>query len=507
MRLRKAIVAIAIGLLSIFVVAENAAAGIVAPAHTFYGPSLGKFDKTSVVAEFTPQALPTVGRLRFGFALRKDHDSDVYARASVDVKGSLAVQIVDASGRTVKSVDLNKTIKAGQTVVVEASLDKGSAATGRIKAWVKGENAPGWQISYAKLNTGAESGTVHVYHYLSGGGSGLINVTVANVAVSNSKSEQAAPAPAPEPSKQPAEEPAAPAPAPQGPGVPAGTSLQDMDGSEDGTDDGVLSLHSDRTPELMTLKGKRIKARVEVLKGNALIENSLITVPGGAPSTHTAVLRLGHDYAHQAKLVVKNSTLEWSNNLKADQTNTANVIGLKGANITAQGIEIRNVSDGVNIDGDNFVLKDSLVHKSVSSVDSRQRDGQAHNDGVQISGGTNIVLSGNTIKGYRYSAMMIVTDRTDIRNLKVENNFLDNGSCTINARAKSGRKIDNITIKSNTFGAGQSVTPGGSWGCHKLDKPTHGMLTQVNNAKVSNNKNKDGATVYIRDAGAKKYLG
>lgn len=479
----------AIAALTITSFATTAHAGYVNPGHSFYGSAIGQYGHTVAKGNFAPSALPKAGSLRAGFAVRDTGSSRVLARTAIHADGRLDVQLVDTSGRTAKAVNTGYTVKAGQKVTVEVQVKEGATADTMVRAWPAGSATPGWQLVMRGFNTGATKGSVRPYHYLSSGAGQGINVAVTDVSVY----QPSAPAPAP-------------APTPTGPGVPSGTSLTKMYGHEDGTDDGVLSLHADRTPHLMNLNGKEIYARVEVLKGNARIENSRIT-GSGLPSTHTAVLRLGHDYAHQASLVVKQSTLQWDNSLRADDTRTANVVGLKGANITAEAIEIRNVSDGVNIDGDNFVLRNSLVHNAFNSVDTRQRDGQAHNDGVQVSGGNNIVLRGNTIEGFRYSAAMIVTDRTNITNMRIENNKLDHGSCTINARAKNGRVINSLTVTGNTFGTGQANTPGGTWGCHKLSTPTHGMLTSVTGATVSNNKRVGGGTAYLRDADARKYLG
>lgn len=296
-------------------------------------------------------------------------------------------------------------------------------------------------------------------------------------------------------------------------GLPAGLHLGYLDGSEDGVADGVLKIDTTRHPELAHIDAKEIKARIEVVRGDVSITRSRITVPGGAPHHDAAVVWLKHDHAHRGSLKISDSTLQWGEGLSWGNPNSAKTVGLKGANIDAQRVHIRHVTDGVNIDGGNFSLQGSLVNDGHQSVDPRQKsDGIAHADAIQISAGNNIVIRGNDLNNYVMSAIMIVPQKgltdTNITNITIENNWLDHGSCTINMYAKPDRVISGVTLRNNTFGPHQKPVKnvqGKTQNSACAGKTgRHGTMTNVSHYVVSGNTYTDHSgevrgTAYLRD--------
>ena len=92
------------------------------------------------------------------------------------------------------------------------------------------------------------------------------------------------------------------------------------------------------------------------------------------------------------------------------------------------------------------------------SPDPSHSDNQSHNDGVQVTGGTNITISGNNIQGAHNAAIM-VGQGTAISNLKITNNWLGDGGCTVNVTQNgTGGPILGTTIQNNKFAPGSYGT-------------------------------------------------
>jgi hypothetical protein len=92
------------------------------------------------------------------------------------------------------------------------------------------------------------------------------------------------------------------------------------------------------------------------------------------------------------------------------------------ANYTARRVDVSGCADGLKVAG-NVVVEDSYIH------DQRKGPG-THNDGVQASAGSNIVLRRNRILGpfqQSTAALMFGTGIGPISNVLVEDNFLSGG--------------------------------------------------------------------------------
>lgn len=465
---------------------------------------------------FTVGKLPTRSALRFGFRLRDNGKKAVIARAAVDSNGRLKVQVLDRSGKTLQTVNTGKSIRAGQKVYVEAEVAGGKSATVKVRAWRVGTSRPKWQLTRQSVDMGYTSGPTSRYAYLSRaskaadisssnywkrkgpyldawlsrgkrvtsgvvtnrrsftfftvGGECRVNkaawktcdtefpvknlpygVNTVSVREAGSGGDGVTATLNIRPSSFGGYKPSTGIA-----GVPQGLSLKTMDGSEDGTNDGVLTIDARRNPKLANLDGKHIKARVIIKDGSVRITRSRITVPGPAPTRDYSVVRLDRNAPSSAKLTIEDSTLEWANTLRYNNPNTARITGLKGKNITANRIHVRNVSDAINMDRDNFTVQGSLIDDGFHSLDPRRSDGIAHDDGVQVSAGSNLKLIGNRITGYTSAAVMMTADAGDIRNMTIDRNWLNGGTCVINIDAKS-RRISGLKITGNRMGPDQKA--------------------------------------------------
>lgn len=261
---------------------------------------------------------------------------------------------------------------------------------------------------------------------------------------------------------------------------------------------GVLKIRGSQT-----LDNKIINGRVEVESGNVVIKNSIIraglssaTYQGRPSATGIVSLRP----AANATLKIEDTTIEGDSSVDGRDDRTAYVIGLRGHNITANRVHIRKVSDGINVDGSNFKVTNSFIHEAVDSPDSRKSDKIAHTDGVQVAAGSNIELSNNTINGFKFAAVMVTPDVGNVDNIRIRNNWLDGGSCSVNMSARNKRgSIRGVQVIGNKFGNGQQSTTGNNWHCGKATR-LHGVLTDVSNRPdVRDNKTPSGQVAQLDD--------
>jgi hypothetical protein len=111
---------------------------------------------------------------------------------------------------------------------------------------------------------------------------------------------------------------------------------------------------------------------------------------------------------------------------------------------TARRVDVHGCSDGLKI-GNATTVVDSYIH------DMRMTPG-SHNDGIQSTGGTGIVIRGNRIvnPSNQTSCILLGDEEGAIDGVLVEGNWLDGGNYTIYAGA--GTTNPNITVRGNRFG-------------------------------------------------------
>jgi len=208
-------------------------------------------------------------------------------------------------------------------------------------------------------------------------------------------------------------------PGPATTGVPTGTMLQNSGGLVVTTDGAVLD-------------GLDIDGCVDVKADDVTIRRSRI-----ACARPTTAVRLYDGYA--------GLTLE---DVEIDGRGmVSKAVGF--AHYTLRRVDIHDVIDGPRL-GDETIVEDSYVHDLVRTEGS-------HNDALQITGGTDIVIRDNTLAAFSEqtgdffnAAIMIGSTSAPVRDVLIEGNFLDGGNFTVNFR---GDLVgSNIVGRDNTFG-------------------------------------------------------
>jgi len=119
------------------------------------------------------------------------------------------------------------------------------------------------------------------------------------------------------------------------------------------------------------------------------------------------------------------------------------------SNYTLSHVDVHDVIDGPRINSSVQIL-DSYIHDLARTSDS-------HNDALQTTGGTGIVIRGNNLQAYNATlddpmnaCFMIGSENAPLRDVVVEHNLLNGGNYSILAR--DDLNGSNIVIRGNQFG-------------------------------------------------------
>ena len=246
----------------------------------------------------------------------------------------------------------------------------------------------------------------------------------------------AAAAPAPAPAPTPAPTPTVAGPSTAGFGVPSGTALTVVNGNMTITKAGTIVSNVD------------LRGYLLIQADNVTVKNSVIR--GGAAATKSDALIQAWWKAKNLKVV--NTTLKATNR-------SLHIDGLSGSNYTAEGLDISGVVDATKVIGGNVTIRNSWFHDPIHSAsDPNQPDGKTHDDGIQIEGGTNILIENNKIGGFHNAAIQVTQNYAATHGVTVRNNQLSGGGCQVNVTAKGagggGKPISSFAITSNGFGPG-----------------------------------------------------
>lgn len=130
-----------------------------------------------------------------------------------------------------------------------------------------------------------------------------------------------------------------------------------------------------------------------------------------------------------------------------------------GARWTARRIEVTGFEDGVKVSSGQ-VLEDSWIHGLLTP------DG-AHADGIQSTGGRDVVIRGNRIEGpwqEATSAILLQTDDRKLEQYVIENNLLSGGTYTLYLRDKAHGRPNDIIVRGNVW-----IDDSWGFGPHSLD--------------------------------------
>jgi len=221
-------------------------------------------------------------------------------------------------------------------------------------------------------------------------------------------------------------------PGPSNTGVPAGTKLRVVTGDQVYRTAGQV------------ISGLDIHGYVTVAAPNVVIKDSIIR-GGSAPSKPKAVVSTSDG----ASLTMADSEVSpanpdtWLDGVSVDNT-------------TLLRMNIHGSVDGVKA-FDNVTVQDSYIHDLSWYASQPNGAGPTHNDAVQTyEGNRNITLRHNAMNPGRNgnAAYQVTQDLGHVAtNLRIEDNWLDGGGCTLNFSHKGGpTPMTGIYVTNNRFG-------------------------------------------------------
>ncbi len=241
-------------------------------------------------------------------------------------------------------------------------------------------------------------------------------------------------------------------------GVPAGTVLKPFNRA--GAD---LVITRDGT----VLDGLEIYGDIKVRARNVTIKNSRLHGGTGIPASNTGIIDA------TGAGVVNLQVLD--NTIIPDRPSYFRD-GIVGHDYTARRNHIRATNDGLGIfnrpggpAGANVTAEGNYIHSlTYWSNDPAHSDG-THNDGIQVQGGRNIRIAGNTIVAsaspgrgsvqnprgdHAGIGIMLQQNVAPLGNVVVENNWVDGGQTSINIDHGKYPTIT-VTVAANYLGRNQ----------------------------------------------------
>ncbi len=221
-------------------------------------------------------------------------------------------------------------------------------------------------------------------------------------------------------------------------GVPSGVALKRFDGNLVITTPGTV------------IDGIDLYGSIVVRADNVVIRNSRIT------STANIVvwMREHQDGSLPLNLLIEDVRIRGVGDCG---------VAVASSNYTMRRAHISGCRDGAKA-WQNVVIEDSFIH-------DRYMNALAHADGIQGSGGNNVLLRHNTVLGpYREatSALIFVAALRPIDGLTIERNYLSGGAFTMYTLDRDFA-LTSLTIRDNVFETGSSQF--GPWQSKLATKP------------------------------------
>ncbi|THG30763.1 hypothetical protein [Naasia lichenicola] len=216
-------------------------------------------------------------------------------------------------------------------------------------------------------------------------------------------------------------------------GVPSGVSLSVVSGDVTVTQAGTV------------LDSLDIHGRVIVKAPNVTIRNSIVrgTDSGGKYGLIDAMGGYANLQVIDTEIAASNPN--WSVN------------GIMGSNFELHGVNIHNTVDQVSIAGSNVVIANSWLHGGLWFADDPDHSDGSHSDNIEMTGGSNVTITGNTLDGGSNAAIQITQDRSTVSNLTISDNQIGGGDCSINISEKGKGAIQGLSILGNLFGLNTSI--------------------------------------------------
>jgi hypothetical protein len=230
-------------------------------------------------------------------------------------------------------------------------------------------------------------------------------------------------------------------PGPTNTGVPDGTVLTRRSGDWTISTPGVYS-------------GFDVHGVVRVTASDVTIKNSILR--GGVATSDIGIVNAIYG-THN--VVIEDSEI-------VPEYPSAYIDGVTGGGYTLRRVDIHGTVDGAKIFGDNTTITQSWIHDLTHyASDPNQGGAASHNDDVQVLGGRNLLISGNTLVGASNSAMQVTQTRSAVAYLTFTGNWAGYGACTVNLQDKPLTSMSQISLTNNKFGKNST------YGCAIISYP------------------------------------
>lgn len=212
-----------------------------------------------------------------------------------------------------------------------------------------------------------------------------------------------------------------------------------------------------------TITGKRFTGTVTVTGTDITIDGCLFET-GSNPSGASLI-------CNGTNVIVSNCTF------RTTSGNTYQVIRPTGGSLTVDLCDISDYQDGISINGGNGItIRRSFIHDTMAA------DGVAHRDGIEIYGGSNILIELCTIVHANFSPTN--TDRetaainiapwsgsTNVSDVTIQDNYLDGGHMhfVIDSNQSGSHQVNNVKVIRNRLGGHTTVSVLGTYAaCNKI---------------------------------------
>ncbi|NLC97561.1 MAG: hypothetical protein GX678_00570 [Actinomycetales bacterium] len=213
-------------------------------------------------------------------------------------------------------------------------------------------------------------------------------------------------------------------------GVPAGTKLT--------AQTGVITIKTDGT----VIDAIDLKGSIKVEANNVTIKNSRIR---GQGSIKIGLINVKDGY--KGLKVVDTEIFSEVRNPDAN--------GIMGGNFVLERVNIHDVVDQVHVTTvGNVEILHSWLHSNVHYTnDPNWNGGPSHDDNIQIIGGNNFLVKSSRIEGAYNAAIMVGQNHAPVKNLRIEDNLIGGGTCSINIAPKGYGDMggNGNSITGNTF--------------------------------------------------------
>ncbi len=406
-----------------------------------------RLSSKTIVDLKVPTALPAYAAVQLRSA---SNGAGYRTKVGIAATGAMRVSLSRVAGGAETALGTYQstgvTVKPGETIRLQGVVAGLNPVLVYVRAWKSGTATPDWQLAARDYTASriTTEGQTRLWGYLGSTAPATGSLSFNNVITDPASVDIVKPypvktwvdvgtstavaAPAPAPTTTTTTKPSSATT-----GVKPGSTLTRHDGDITVTKDGTVLSNLD------------IHGFVTVRAKNVTISNSIVR--GGRAKGYPTGLITNYGYSG---LVISDTRI-------VPEYPSVEFDGIKGSDFTARRVHVTGGVDSVKIHGNNVTIENSLLENTTYyASDPQQGGGPTHNDNIQILNGTNLRITGNTIRGAQNFAVLGAANKGNT-NLVVNNNWLDGGHCTVKLQVLNGYS-ETATVTNNKFGPNRKVS-------------------------------------------------